>query len=108
MRRRCRRSIRKVPEMDSQRLNRFVQQIWDDAVVPSLVEYIRIPNKSPSFDRDWVGHGYMDAAVALMESWARDRLRTVSGATLEVVRLQGRTPLICIEIPGEGDEPVLL
>jgi acetylornithine deacetylase/succinyl-diaminopimelate desuccinylase-like protein len=94
--------------MDASRLKRFVQQIWDDAVVPSLVEYIRIPNKSPSFDRDWVGHGYMDAAVALMESWARDRLRTVSGATLEVVRLQGRTPLICIEIPGEGDEPVLL
>ena len=66
--------------MDANGLKRFVQQIWDDAVVPSLVEYIRIPNKSPSFDRDWAAHGYMDAAVALMESWARDQLRRVAGA----------------------------
>jgi len=94
--------------MDANRLKQFVQQIWDDAVIPSLVEYIRIPNKSPSFDRDWAAHGHMDAAVALMESWARAQLCPVDGATLEVVRLEGRTPLIFIEIPGEGDEPVLL
>jgi len=94
--------------MDANRLNRFVQQIWDDAVVPSLVDYIRIPNKSPSFDQDWVAHGYMDAAVRLMESWARAQLAAIQGATLEVVRLEGRTPLIFIDIPGEGDEPVLL
>src|SRR5579872_7211174 len=94
--------------MDAQKLKRFVQQIWDDAVVPSLVEYIRIPNKSPSFDRDWVSHGYMDSAVALMEHWARQRIAAISGASVEVVRLENRTPVILIEIPGEGDEPVLL
>src|SRR5579872_4441864 len=94
--------------MDAQKLKRFVQQIWDDAVVPSLVEYIRIPNKSPSFDRDWVSHGYMDSAVALMEHWARQRIAAISGASVEVVRLPGRTPVILIEIPGKGTEPVLL
>jgi hypothetical protein len=36
--------------MDSTRLKKFVDGIWDDAVVPSLTEYIRIPNKSPAFD----------------------------------------------------------
>ncbi len=94
--------------MDASKVKQFVQQMWDDAVVPSLVEYIRIPNKSPSFDPDWVTHGYMDAAVELMRSWARHQLQGISGATVEVVRLDGRTPLIFIEIPGEGDEPVLL
>jgi hypothetical protein len=24
---------------------------WDDEIVPQLVEYIRIPNKSPMFDK---------------------------------------------------------
>jgi len=95
-------------EVDGSKLKSFVNALWDDAVVPSLSEYIRIPNKSPAFDKDWVSHGYMDAAVALMEKWARARLSAISGATLEVVRLPGRTPVILIEIPGEGGEPVLL
>ena len=94
--------------MDVAKLQRFVGQLWDDAVVPSLVDYIRIPNKSPAFDPDWVAHGHMDAAVKLMEAWARARLAVIPGATLEVVRLEKRTPVIFMEIPGEGDEPVLL
>jgi acetylornithine deacetylase/succinyl-diaminopimelate desuccinylase-like protein len=94
--------------MDSAKLKAFVNTLWDDAVVPSLVEYIRIPNKSPSFDPDWVAHGHMDAAVALMEAWARARLANIPGATLDVVRLEERTPVIFIEIPGVGSEPVLL
>src|SRR5579884_2104936 len=94
--------------MDAQKLKRFVQQIWDDAVVPSLIEYIRIPNKSPAFDPEWVAHGYMEQAVGLMQNFARDQLRHISGASVEVVRLERRAPVILIEIPGEGDEPVLL
>ena len=88
--------------MDTARLSRFVSGLWDDEIVPQLVEYIRIPNKSPMFDSQWVEHGYMDAAVALMENWARSKLQGLPGATLEVVRLQGRTPLIYIEVPACG------
>ncbi|MGN6381885.1 MAG: M20 family metallopeptidase [Dyella sp.] len=94
--------------MDTTRLSRFVSGLWDDEIVPQLVEYIRIPNKSPMFDKDWVAHGYMDQAVELMSSWARGKLAAFPGATLEVVRLEGRTPLIYIEVPGEGDDTVVL
>jgi len=94
--------------MDASKLKSFVGTLWDDAVVPSLTEYIRIPNKSPAFDKDWAAHGYMDDAVKLMEAWARKHIAAISGAKLEVVRLPGRTPVIFIEIPGEGKEPVLL
>ena len=94
--------------MDSTKLKSFVNTLWDDAVIPSLTEYIRIPNKSPAFDKDWAKHGYMDDAVKLMEAWARARLPALKGATLEIVRLPGRTPVIFIEIPGEVDDTVLL
>ncbi len=90
--------------MDHAKLKRFVDRIWDDEILPQLIEYIRIPNKSPAFDPDWAEHGYMDKAVALMERWARGKLARMPGATLEVVRLPGRTPLILIEIPGGGAE----
>ena len=88
--------------MDTAKIDRFVAAKWDDEIVPQLVEYIRIPNKSPMFDKDWVAHGYMDDAVKLMEAWARRQ--PIPGMQLEVVRLEGRTPLIFIEIPANGPD----
>ncbi len=96
--------------MDASKIDRFVSGKWDDEIVPQLVEYIRIPNKSPMFDADWAAHGYMDAAVKLMETWAR--AQDIPGMTLEVVRLEDRTPLIYIDIPAtdasSGEDCVLL
>ena len=90
------------------RLKSFIGRMWDEEVVPTLVEYIRIPNKSPAFDPDWAAHGHMDKAVALLEGWAREKLKALPSATLEVVRLPGRTPVILIDIPGQGSDCVLL
>jgi acetylornithine deacetylase/succinyl-diaminopimelate desuccinylase-like protein len=94
--------------LDIAKTKKLVDQCWADEIVPTLVEYIKIPNKSPSFDPDWAAHGYMDEAVALFERWARVKLPSLPGAALEVVRLPGRTPVILIEIPGEGEDTVLL
>lgn len=96
--------------IDIRQVDRFVAGKWDDEIVPQLVEYIRIPNKSPMFDADWAEHGYMEDAVTLMETWARKQ--PIPGMQLEVVRLEGRTPLIYIDIPaangGNADDCVLL
>jgi acetylornithine deacetylase/succinyl-diaminopimelate desuccinylase-like protein len=86
----------------------FIDRIWNDEIVPTLTDYIRIPNKSPHFDTEWEAHGHMDKAVALFEAWARKKIELLPGATLEVVRLKGRTPLIFMEIPGEAKGTVLL
>ena len=94
--------------MDRTKLKQFVDGCWSEEIVPTLVEYIRIPNKSPSFDPDWAAHGYMDQAVAMFEGWARRKIAGLKGATLEVVRLPKRTPLILIEVPGTGTDTVLL
>ena len=58
------------------------------------------------FDAKWAEQGYMDRAVTLMENWAR--AQPIPGMQIEVVRLEGRTPLIFIEIPGQGEDCVLL
>jgi acetylornithine deacetylase/succinyl-diaminopimelate desuccinylase-like protein len=94
--------------MDIGGARRAIDACWDGEIVPALVDYIRIPNKSPAFDPDWAAHGHMDAAVALFEHWARAKLPLFPGATLEVVRLPGRTPVLLIEVPGAGGDPVLL
>ena len=97
-----------LPSVDTSRISSFIGDLWDAEIVPQLVQYIRIPNKSPMFDAKWAEHGYMDDAVRLMETWARGKLAAWPDATLEVVRLEGRTPLIYIEVPGQGDDTVVL
>jgi acetylornithine deacetylase/succinyl-diaminopimelate desuccinylase-like protein len=77
-------------------------RVWDDEIVPALVEYIRIPAKSVSFDPDWEAHGHIDQAVALTRAWCANR--NVTGLEVEVLRLPGRTPLILMEVPGSGGE----
>src|ERR1700726_2660464 len=88
--------------LDTAKLGQFVGKVWDDSIVPTLVDYIRIPNKSPAFDPDWAAHGHMEEAVSLFERWARTEMAGLPGATLDIVRLAGRTPLMLIEVPGEG------
>lgn len=89
-------------QMDSAKLGQFVNDKWDSEIVPQLVDYIRIPNKSPMFDANWVQNGYMEQAVTLMENWAK--AQQLPGLKVEVVRLEGRTPLIFLEIPATGAE----
>jgi acetylornithine deacetylase/succinyl-diaminopimelate desuccinylase-like protein len=92
--------------MDNGAIRSHVDRLWQESVVSELVEYIRIPNKSVAFDRDWQAHGHMDRAIARFEDWARRQ--PLKGVTLEVVRLPGRTPLLFAEILGHSKDCVLL
>jgi acetylornithine deacetylase/succinyl-diaminopimelate desuccinylase-like protein len=78
----------------------WVENLFRSSIVPTLVDYIKIPNKSMMFDPDWRAHGYMDQATEMFAAWARTQLP--AGAALEVVRLGERTPVIFIDIPGTG------
>ncbi|HLU13017.1 MAG TPA: M20 family metallopeptidase [Arenimonas sp.] len=86
--------------MDAAKTDRFIADAWDGDIVPQLVEYIRIPNKSPMFDPQWKQNGYMDAATKQLADWARSQ--PIEGMTVEVVELEGRTPLIYVEVPASG------
>jgi acetylornithine deacetylase/succinyl-diaminopimelate desuccinylase-like protein len=90
--------------IDIAKAQKHIDQCWGDEIVPTLAEYIKIPNKSPAFDPDWAAHGYMDEAVLLFERWARAKLPALPGATLDIIRLPGRTPVILIDVPGDGPD----
>ncbi len=83
-----------------------IAKFWDDAIVPKLVEYIRIPAKSPHFDKAWAQNGHIDAAVELAAAWCR--AHALPGMKLEVVRLPNRTPVLFIEVPGTAKGNVLM
>ena len=52
--------------LDAEKARALVDTVWDESIVPTLVEYIEIPNKSPMFDAKWREHGHMDKAVELI------------------------------------------
>lgn len=79
---------------------------WDDEIVPRLLDYVRIPAKSPHFDPKWQANGHIERVVALAEQWAK--AQPIEGLTIEVVRLPGRTPVVLFEVPGARDRTVLL
>ena len=85
--------------------DRIAEQ-WDREIVPRLVEYIRIPAKSPHFDRDWQAHGHIERVIRLAEEWVR--AQPIPGLAVEIVRLPGRTPVLLFEVPGSGAGTVLL
>jgi acetylornithine deacetylase/succinyl-diaminopimelate desuccinylase-like protein len=89
----------------SAELRHFVDSTWDKSIVPELCNYVRIPNLSPLFDPQWEQHGHMERAVQLLADWCRRQ--PIAGLTLEIARLPGRTPLIFIDVAGNGDTVLL-
>ena len=79
----------------AQALSQITAQ-WDSDIVQQLTEYIAIPAKSPMFDSDWAQHGFIDSVVRNAAAWVE--AQKVEGLKLEIVRLEGRTPLLFFEI----------
>ncbi len=92
--------------MDNKKTAQFVSDVWDSQIIPQICEYIKIPNKSPHFDPHWQPHGYMETAVGLLEDWCKQQ--PIKGMSVDVVRIEGRTPILFLDIPGDCDERVLL
>ena len=95
--------------LDTSALTRFTDRLWDDEIVPALTQYIEIPAKSPMFDADWAQNGHVDRVVRDAAAWVEGK--KVAGLKLEVVRIDGRTPVILFEVPSTkagGTDTVLM
>ncbi|MEP7262816.1 MAG: M20/M25/M40 family metallo-hydrolase, partial [Usitatibacter sp.] len=78
-------------------LDTRIARKWDDEIVPQLIEYIRLPAKSPHFDPEWRKHGHIEAAIKQAHTWAA--AQDIKGLKLEIVRLEGRTPVLLFDVP---------
>jgi acetylornithine deacetylase/succinyl-diaminopimelate desuccinylase-like protein len=80
----------------------YSSQAWDERIVPALTDYIAIPAKSPMFDADWAQHGYLERVITDAARWVESR--RVPGLRLEVLRIEGRTPVLFFELPAHRPE----
>ncbi|WP_157265414.1 M20/M25/M40 family metallo-hydrolase [Azohydromonas aeria] len=86
----------RLPLPDPQALRAFADEAWKQRIEPALVDYIRVPAKSPMFDKDWAAHGHIDRVLEDAARWVESR--RVPGLKLEIIRLPERTPVIFFEV----------
>jgi len=92
--------------MDTASLEKFIIKQWDEEIIPQLVDYIKIPCKSPAFDSHWQNNGFIDTAMAQIAAWCKTQ--PIKGLQVEIIRLENRTPLLYMEIPGNADRTLLM
>src|SRR5690606_5013592 len=73
---------------------------WDDDLLPRLVDYVRVPAKSPMFDAGWAARGELGSVLDEARRWAEGL--GIAGLTLEIVELPGRTPCLLFDAPATG------
>jgi acetylornithine deacetylase/succinyl-diaminopimelate desuccinylase-like protein len=93
--------------MDRESIRDYVYENFNNIYLPSLKDYLRIPNLSPSYDKDWKKNGYLKKAAILLKDFAIQQ-----GTYFSVNYLEGEnTPLLYIYVPATNsiiEENVLL
>ena len=90
-------------------LNQFVSRKWDSDLLPRLIDYVRVPAKSPAFDSSWEQHGHLRAVVKAAEAWCREQ--PINGLEIEIVAIDGKTPCLLFDVPatnGLGNDRTVL
>jgi acetylornithine deacetylase/succinyl-diaminopimelate desuccinylase-like protein len=78
----------------------FLDRRWDEELIPRLVDYVRVPAKSPAFDAGWAAHGHLAAVVRHAHDWAA--AQRIAGLRLEIVTIDGRTPCLFFDVPASA------
>jgi acetylornithine deacetylase/succinyl-diaminopimelate desuccinylase-like protein len=91
-----------LSDADSSAILRSVSKRWDTEIVPQLIDYVRLQAKSPSFDTEWARGGHIARAIAQAKAFVA--AQTVKNMSLEVVQLEGRTPVLFFDIPATGNK----
>ena len=87
-------------DMDLSEVSRLLDRKWDDDLLPRLVDYVKVPAKSPAFDPSWAARGELADVLASAHAWClRQDIRDLK---LEIVAIDGRTPCLYFEVPATG------
>ena len=90
-------------------IHRLLDRRWDDELIPLLVDYVKVPAKSPAFDASWQAHGHLQTVVNNAHAWAA--AQRIDGIKLEIVSIAARTPCLFFDVPatqGLGNERTVL
>lgn len=74
----------------------YVGKNFEESVIPSLMDYVRIPNLSRSYDKEWETNNRLDEAALHIKKWVGGL--GIKGLKTEVIKDEGYSPLIFTEV----------
>lgn len=83
--------------MNLAEIQSFVSRRWDEDIIARLVDYVKVPAKSPAFDASWAAHGHLAQVIRSAEDWCR--AQGIAGMKLEIVSIDGLTPCLFFDVP---------
>ena len=72
-------------ELDLEALAQRTDELWEESILPSLMDFVAIPALSPGFDPNWADTGDLDATVELFCDWLDTQ--SINGMSYEVHRI---------------------
>ena len=88
-------------EASTEKIREYIFKEFDNNVLPSLMDYIRIPNLSRNYDPEFKTNGLLEKAAQHIHDWIQTQ--NIQGIKLEIIKDEGRTPIIFAEIPSNCD-----
>ena len=82
--------------MDKKSFEKYIEKMFTYNLLPTLMDFIRIPNLSPAYDYNWNTNGLLLKAANLIISYAKSL--DIKNANINLIQDKGRTPLIFIDI----------
>lgn len=56
-------------KFDVARSKAFISKVFDESMIPSLVEFVKIPNLSRGYDPEWETNGLLEKAAGHIKAW---------------------------------------
>ncbi|CAD8186262.1 unnamed protein product [Paramecium pentaurelia] len=78
----------------------FIEYFTRDQILPSLADFVRIPNLSPQFDPQWQDNGLLDKASNHIVSWIEQQ--KIPNCKVEMLSIQGAPKAIHVSIKAQN------
>lgn len=94
--------------MDKRIIKPYIEKYFNSSILPTLTEYIKIPNCSPNYDADWEKNGNAIKAANLLADWIDDQ--NLKNCNVTLFQDPGHTPFIFVDIQAtrENDDRTIL
>ena len=91
--------------VDLDRLMARADELWEESIIPSLSDFIKIEALSPSFEPNWKEKGELDATIDLFTKWLVEQ--ELEGMEYKVHRIGESTPVLLVTVEGTGPGEVI-